>query len=109
MEGKLEEILKRIIEIDNKAKEIAREEKEKKENIENILQSEVNTRKAILSTQYKEEMESKNRIYDELFEEKKREIDIDINNKKLEIDNFIRYNEDKIIKNIVTKIENGQK
>ena len=101
----MEEILKKIIEIDDKAKEIAFEEKEKKKTIEEYLQSEVNTAKAILDVEYKSEMKKNKEKYDRLFDEKKNEIDVKINNKKVEIDNFIRYNEDKITERIINKIK----
>ncbi len=105
MEEKLEEILKRIIEIDNKAKEITNEEKEKKAEIDNILQSEVNTGKAILDVEYKDEIKKIIDKLDRLFDEKKKEIDVKVNNQKIEIDNYFRYNEDKIISEILDNIK----
>ena len=101
----MEEILKRIIEIDNKAKDIVSEEQEKKKQIDETLQSEVNTGKAILDVEYKDEINKIKANYDRQFEEKKQEIDVKINNQKVELDNYIRYNEDKIVKEIIDKIK----
>ena len=105
MEDILEEIIKRIIEIDNKAKELTEEEKSKKQNIEDVLQSEFNTGKAILDVDYKEEMQKKSEYFEELFEDKKKEIDENISNKKLELDNYYRYNEKSIIEKIINKVK----
>ena len=53
----MEEILKKIIEIDNKAKSISANEKERKAKIDECIESEFNTEKVLLNMQYKEEIE----------------------------------------------------
>ena len=104
----MEEILKKIIEIDNKAKAISAEEKEKKIKIEECIESEFNTEKALLNMQYKEEIEKQKKKYNDLFEEKKKEINDKNSIKIMQINNYFKNNEKKIVTQIISSIKKGE-
>ena len=67
----LEDILKELIEIDKNARNIAQDEKNKKENIDKYIEEEYNTKKTVLDLEYKEEIEKVKQNYKQKFEEKK--------------------------------------
>ena len=104
----MEKILKKIIEIDNKAKSISASEKERKAKIDECIESEFNTEKVLLNMQYKEEIEKQAKKYNNLFEEKKKEIDDKNNIKIIQIQNSFRNNEKKIKSQIIGSIKKGE-
>ncbi len=102
----MEEIINKIIEIDNNAKSIIKEEKEKKDNFEEFIDSEFNTKKAVLDLQYKDEINKQKEKYNNMLEQKKIEEE---ENTKQEIDNIgKKYSELEadIINKIIDKIKN---
>lgn len=102
----MEEIINKIIEIDNNAKSIIKEEKEKKDNFEEFIDSEFNTKKAVLDLQYKDEINKQKEKYNNMLEQKKIEEE---ENTKQEIDNIgKKYSEleEDIINKIIDKIKN---
>lgn len=104
----MEEILNKIIEIDNKAKAIVNEEKDKKENIEDIIEQEFKTQKAVIDLEYKDEINKKKAEKTAQLEEKKIKID---NNLQTEIDKIQKSyyeNESEIIANILSSIKNEE-
>ena len=103
----MEEILKKIIEIDNKAKAISFEEKKRKENFEEALQKEFNTQKEILDAEYKNEITKQQEIYEGLFEEKRKEINKEISNRISDIETHYRTNENRLVEDIVNSIKKG--
>ena len=104
----MEEIIKRIIEIDNKAKAISANEKERKAKIDECIESEFNTEKVLLNMQYKDEIGKQSEKYNALFEEKKREIDNKTNMELAYINNNFRLNKDKITRQIINSIKKGE-
>ena len=52
----MEDILKEIIEIDKNAREIVKQEKDKKINIDDFIETEFRTKKAILELQNKKKI-----------------------------------------------------
>ena len=52
----MEEILNKIIEIDNNAKAIIKEENDKRINIEEEIEEEFNTQKVVIDLEYKDEI-----------------------------------------------------
>ena len=104
----MEEILKKIIEIDNKAKVISANEKERKAKIDECIESEFNTEKILLNMQYKDEIEKQKKKYDDLLEEKKKEIDDKNNIKIMQIHNNFKNNAKKIVTQIISSIKKGE-
>ena len=70
----MEEILNKIIEIDNNAKAIIKEENDKRINIEEAIEEEFNTQKVVIDLEYKDEINKKKNEKKLLFENKKNEI-----------------------------------
>lgn len=104
----MEEIIKKIIEIDNNAKAIVKDENNKKINIEEAIEEEFNTQKVVIDLEYKDEINKKKNERIELLESKKREIN---ENLKLEIDkiqNFYNENSERIVASIVNSIKNEE-
>lgn len=104
----MEEILNKIIEIDNNAKAIVNEEKNKKENIEDIIEQEFKTQKTVIDLEYKDEINKKRNEKTAQLEERKREID---DNLQIEIDKIQKSyyeNESEIIANILSSIKNKE-
>lgn len=102
----MEDILKEIIEIDKTAREIVKDEKEKKINIDEFIESEFKTKKTILDLEYKEEVKRQKEKYTKLFEEKKVEIDISVQNKISEVEKSYNDKEKDIINDIINSIKN---
>lgn len=104
----MEEIIKKIIEIDNNAKAIVKDENSKKINIEEAIEEEFNTQKVVIDLEYKDEINKKKNEKAVLFENKKNEIDEKL---KLEIDkvqNFYNENSERIVASIVDSIKNEE-
>ena len=97
----MEDILKEIIEIDKNAREIVKQEKDKKINIDDFIETEFRTKKAILDLEYKEEITKQKENYDKLFQKRKMEIDSQIHLKITEIERSYKNKEKDIIKNII--------
>lgn len=104
----MEDILKEIIEIDKNSREIVKDEKEKKINIDDFIESEFRTKKAILDLEYKEEVIRQKEKYNKLFEERRTEIDKIVENKILELEKNYTDKEKDIIKHIINSIKNGE-
>lgn len=101
----MEEILKQIIQIDKNAREIAKEEKYKKQNLDDFIENEYRTKKSVLDLEYKDEIEKQKNKYNKLLDQKKTEIE---NKVKKEISNIeVNYNkkENDIIKDIIKSIK----
>lgn len=104
----MEEIIKKIIEIDNNAKAIVKDENSKKINIEEAIEEEFNTQKVVIDLEYKDEINRKRNEKVALFENKKNEIDGKL---KLEIDkiqDFYNENSERIVASIVDSIKNEE-
>lgn len=101
----MEEILKRIIEIDTQAKAIVQEEKTRKLNIDEIIESEYTAKKALLDLEYKDEIKNQINIAQSNLEEKKKEIDkhLDIEIEKIKAEYEEKENE--IINEIICSIK----
>ena len=104
----MEDILKEIIEIDKNAREIVKQEKDKKINIDDFNETEFRTKKAILDLEYKEEITKQKENYDKLFQKRKMEIDSQIHLKITEIERSYKNKEKDIIKNIIDSIKRGE-
>lgn len=104
----MEDILKEIIEIDKEARIVIKDEKEKKNNIDDFIESEFRTKKAVLDLEYKEEVTKQKEKYKKLFEDKKNEIDKQIQNKISELEKSYKEKEKNIIENIINSIKNGE-
>lgn len=98
----LEDILKELIEIDKNARNIAQDEKNKKENIDKYIEEEYNTKKTVLDLEYKEEIEKVKQNYKQKFEEKKVIIQENTNKK---LDEY-KQKSDLIFNQCVQKIVN---
>lgn len=98
----LEDILKELIEIDKNARNIAQDEKNKKENIDKYIEEEYNTKKTVLDLEYKEEIEKEKQNYKQKFEEKKVIIQENTNKK---LDEY-KQKSDLIFNQCVQKIVN---
>ncbi len=103
----MEDILKEIIQIDKNAREIVKDEKEKKLNIDDFVESEFKTQKTILDLEYKEEVIKQKEKYNKLFEQKKIEIDKKVKQKVEEIEKSYKEKEEDIVKYIINSIKNG--
>ncbi len=101
----MEEILKRIIEIDTQAKTIIQEEKSRKLNIDEIIESEYTTKKASLDLEYKDEIKKQIKIAQNNLEEKKKEIDKHLNIEIEKIKAEYEEKESKIINEIISSIK----
>lgn len=104
----MEDILKEIIEIDKDARAIVQVEKEKKQNLDDFIESEFKTKKAILDLEYREEIVKQKEKYNKLFEQKKIEIDNRVKEKIEEVEKNWKAKEKDIIENIVNSIKNGE-
>lgn len=103
----MEEIINKIIEIDNKAKAISADEKNRNQKIDDFIEEEFNKEKNKLNKQYEEEMKNQSQKYNALFLEKKAEIDSEVNNKTFQINEKFKKDEKNIIKHIVSVIKEG--
>lgn len=101
----MEEILNRIIEIDNKSKEIVQNEKIRKMNIDDYIESEFEKRKAAFDLAYNEDIKyQKEKIQNRLKEEKdsiKSRIELEMNT----IENRVKNEENNIVDEIVKKVK----
>ena len=104
----MQEIINKIIEIDNNAKSIIKQEKEKRDNFEDFVNSQFNTKKASLDLEYKDEINKKRQEYDNLFAQKKQSIENSVKEEISNIEKNYREIEEKIIIDIVNKIKNGE-
>ena len=101
----MEEIINKLIDIDNNAKLIIREELKKKNNFEEFVESEFNTKKAIFDLQYKEEIDKDIKKYKNMFEQKKSQIEDSIKDERQKIDQSYKEQEEKIVSSIINKIK----
>lgn len=104
----MEDIIKKIIEIDDNAKAIVKEENIKKINIEEAIEEEFNTQKVVIDLEYKDEINKKKNEKDILFENKKNEIDEKLNSEIDKIKTFYNENYQKIVESIVDSIKNEE-
>lgn len=102
----MEELINKIIEIDNNAKSIIKEEKDKKDNFEEFIDSEFNTKKAVLDLQFKDEINKQKEKYNILFEENKVEIENNTNQEIITIKKNYSELEENIISDLIEKIKN---
>lgn len=101
----MDEIFNKIIEIDEKAKEIVNIEKEKKSNIDEYIESEFGIKKVVLDMEFKEEIENEKRKYNEKFEEIKKNIDNSVQKEISDLEEKYNSNQNEIIKNIIDSIK----
>lgn len=101
----MEEIFNKVIEIDEKAKEIVNIEKEKKLNIEEYIESEFGIKKVVLDMEFKDEVEKQKKIYNEKFQEVKKQIDDNVQKEMEELKNTYKLKENEIIRNIIDTIK----
>lgn len=104
----MEEIIKKIIEIDNNAKAIIKDESNKKQNIDEAIEEEFNTQKAVIDLEYKDEINKKKNEKNALFENKKNEINENLKLEINKIQNFYNENSEKIIASVVESIKNEE-
>ena len=101
----MEEILKKIIDIDNNAKKIIDFAEQNEKNIDEFIDAECNKKKSMLDMEYKIEIGNKTKKYQELLEKKKSEIDYITREKFEQIEKSYRENEENIINEIVNDIK----
>ncbi len=104
----MEDILKKIIQIDNNAKDIVKEEKKKQSNIEEFIENEFQMKKIILDLEYKDEIKKQKEKYEKMFEEKKKQIDNKVENKINNLEIEYKEKENKIISEIINSIKNEE-
>ena len=104
----MEEILKKIIDIDNNAKSIISVAEENEKNIDELIEEQTNKKKAMLDMEYKIEIGNKEKKYKELFEQKKNEIDLNTKEKIEQLEKKYRENEQKVMNDIIRKIKNEE-
>lgn len=104
----MEDVLKKIIEIDNNAKDIINEEKAKKLNIEEIIEQEYKTQKTVIDLEYKNEILKNREEKNAIFEDKKREINNNVQIELERIQNSYYESENNIIEDIVSSIKNEE-
>lgn len=101
----MEEILSEIIEIDKNAKKIAKEEKDKKENIDNYIEEEYRTKKTVLDLEYKDELKKQKEKYETELENQKKEIEENTDKEINKIKSEQKLSLGAIIQSIIDKIE----
>ncbi len=104
----MEDIIKKIIAIDNKAKEILEVEQNKKRILDETIKSEINSQKLVLDMEIKEKIENKKEELDAKLEEEKQNIDDDINGKIGTIEFRFEEQESNIINSIFEKLKKGE-
>lgn len=104
----MEDIIDKILKIDNEAKSVIGVQKEKEKQIEKNVKSRFDVQKSILDSQYKENIQNEKNKYIEILEQKKQELnEEEINNLK-EIENLYLEKEETIINSIVESIKNKE-
>lgn len=101
----MDEIFNKIIEIDEKAKEIINSEKEKKANIDEYIESEFGIKKVVLDMEFKDEIEDEKRKYNEKFEKIKKDIDNSVQKEINDLEQKYNLNQSEIVKNIIDSIK----
>jgi len=104
----LEDVFNKIIEIDRKSREIVSSEKNKKQNIDEFIQNEFNTKKVVLDMEFKEHIIAEKQRYEEMFRQKKQEIDIQVEKMIEAVEENYKKNESEIIRNIMYSIKNEE-
>lgn len=104
----MEEIFNKIIEIDEKSKQIVKSEKDKKQNIDEFIESEFNTKKVVLDMEFKEKIETEKSNYVEMFIQKKQEIDAQVKKQIEEVEKDYKNKENEIIRKIVDSVKNEE-
>lgn len=104
----MEDIIDKILKIDNEAKSVIGVQKEKEKQIEKNVKSRFYVQKSILDSQYKENIQNEKSKYIEILEQKKQELnEEEINNLK-KIENLYLEKEETIINSIVESIKNKE-
>lgn len=102
----LDEILKEIIEIDKNAKNIIKEEMEKKLDIDNYIEAEYRTKKSVLDLEYKEEIEKQKQKYNQKYNEESLKAENEANREIKELEDIYNQRKNNIITSIIASIEN---
>ena len=102
----MKDIINKIIEIDNKAKAVIEREIEKKNNIEDFIDSEFKNKKAELDLEYKKQIKIQQDKFNSMFEEKKNQIDDSVKQEILNIEKNYKQIENKMIEDILNSIKN---
>jgi len=101
----MEEILNRIIEIDNNAKAIVQDGKKRKEQIEDIIEKEYKRQKELIDNAYKEEIDSQKKSFEVKLREKEAIEDMKARNEISRIETDFKKSEQEIIDNIINSIK----
>lgn len=104
----MEDIFNKIIEIDEKSKEIVSSEKEKKQNIDEFIENEFNTKKVVLDMEFKEHIEAEKQKYEEMFMQKKEEIDEQVKTQIEDVEEKYKNIEKEIIRNFIDSVKNEE-
>lgn len=104
----MEDVIAKIIEIDNNAKKITENIKKKEEDTEKYIQQEISIKQAVLESEYKKEIEEKQIKYNKELEKRKQIINqnTDIKIKQMQ-EKFNQKKEQiqmKIISDILKKV-----
>jgi hypothetical protein len=75
----MDEIIEKIIQIDSDAKKITEEIRDKKTNIDKLIEEELTVKEAVLELEYREEIEKKKKEYEKLLENKSQVINQKVN------------------------------
>lgn len=90
----MEDVIAKIIEIDNNAKKITENIKKKEEDTEKYIQQEISIKQAVLESEYKKEIEEKQIKYNKELEKRKQIINqnTDIKIKQMQENSIKRKN-----------------
>lgn len=102
----MEEIINKIVEIDNRAKAIINEQREKERNIDDSIDNEFKRIKKDIDATYRAEIEKENQKYESMLNEKKKEIDSNVRAQLENVGEHYREQERNIIDNIINNIKN---
>lgn len=101
----MEEILKKIIEIDNNAKAIVQDGKNKKEQIEETIEKEFATQKESLDNAFKEEIEKQKKEFESKLNEREAIVDMKTRNEISRIETEFKDSEQEVINSIINSIK----
>ena len=103
-----EELINRIIEIDNKAKEQIGKEKDKSINMLEYVNDEFAQKKEKMDEEYKTKLDNEKKKYADMFLVEKKKIDEEMKKELDEITKKYKENEKKLIEENFEKIKAGE-
>ncbi len=101
----MEEIINKIVAIDNQAKSIWNIQKQKEKNMEEQIEREFQGKKIEIDKIYQKEITKENQKYEIMLQRKKEEIDISIQEKLQEIEKHYHEQEETIIQQMIDKMK----